>query len=41
MMGTASDWLGLQTPVAVGAGICVLAYLWALRKKRDIAKALS
>ena len=41
MMGTASDWLGLQTPVAVGAGICVLAYLWSLRKKRDIAKALS
>lgn len=41
MMGTASDWLGLQTPVAVGAGVCVLAYLWALRRKRHIAEALS
>lgn len=41
MMGTASDWLGLQTPVAVGAGICVVAYLWALRRKRHIAEGLS
>ncbi len=41
MMGTASDWLGLQTPVAVGAGVCVLAYIWALRRKRHIAEGLS
>jgi MFS family permease len=41
MMGTASDWLGLQIPIAVGAGICVLAYLWALRRKRHIAEGLS
>ena len=41
MMGTASDWLGLQTPVAVGAGLCVLAYVWALRRKRYIAEGLS
>ncbi len=41
MMGTASDWLGLQTTVAVGAGICVVAYLWALRRKRHIAEGLS
>lgn len=41
MMGTASDWLGLQTPVAVGAGLCVLAYVWALRRKRFIAEGLS
>ena len=40
MMGTASEWFGLRLPVAVGGGICILGYIWALKRRRKIAETL-
>ena len=40
MMGGASEWFGLQMPVAVGAAVCIVAWLWVLRRQGRIAAAL-
>lgn len=40
LMGAASEWFGLQMPVAVGAVVCIAAWLWVLRRQRRIAAAL-
>ncbi len=40
MMGTASEWFGLQIPVAVGAVVCIIAWLWLLRRQGRIAAAM-
>ena len=40
LMGTASSYVGLQWPVAVGGALCLCLCLWALRRARDIAPAL-
>lgn len=36
LMGVASEHLGLQAPVAIGAGICLLVALWAVSKRQDL-----
>jgi predicted MFS family arabinose efflux permease len=36
MMGTASDHFGLQIPVAIGAGFCLLVALWAVTQRRKL-----
>ena len=40
LMGAASEWFGLRIPVVAGGAICILAYLWALKRQRSIAEAL-
>ncbi len=40
MMGAASEWLGLQIPVAAGAVVCILAWAWVLRRQHSIAAAM-
>lgn len=37
IMGVLSEWLGLRAPVAGGAVICLLAWLWAMRMRRRVA----
>ncbi|MCA8926958.1 MAG: MFS transporter [Alphaproteobacteria bacterium] len=39
-MGTASEWFGLQIPVAVGAVVCLVAWLWLVRRQGRIAAAM-
>jgi MFS family permease len=41
LMGAASEFFGLRVPVAIGAVVCIVAYIWALKRQRTIAKALS
>ena len=36
IMGIASDHLGIQAPVAIGAGICLFVALWAATKRKDL-----
>lgn len=36
IMGGVSDYLGLQLPVAVGAGACLMVALWALTRKKTL-----
>lgn len=40
MMGTASEWFGLQIPVAIGAVVCIVAWLWLVRRQGRIAAAM-
>lgn len=40
LMGAASEWFGLQIPVAVGALVCICAWAWVLRRQRAIAEAM-
>jgi predicted MFS family arabinose efflux permease len=40
LMGAASEFVGLQWPVAVGGVLCLALYVWALRRSRDFAPAL-
>jgi len=41
-MGAAADFVGFRPPVAVGAGVILIAFLWALpqrhRFREEIAK---
>jgi len=39
-MGAASEFVGLQWPVAVGGVICLVLCVWALRSSRSFAAAL-
>jgi len=39
-MGAASEWFGLQLPVAVGAAVCIAAWLWLVRRQGRIAAAM-
>jgi MFS family permease len=39
MMGGFAEHLGLQLPVAVGAGICLLLWWWGLRQRGWMAAA--
>lgn len=39
-MGAASEWFGLQIPVAAGAVVCIAAWLWILRRQGRIAAAV-
>jgi MFS family permease len=40
LMGTASEWLGLRIPVAVGAVICLIGWALIARRQRSIATAM-
>ena len=40
LMGAASEFVGLQWPVAVGGVLCLALCVWALRRSRDFAPAL-
>lgn len=40
VMGVAADYVGLQTPVLVGASICLVAWLWARTRMRRIAEVM-
>jgi predicted MFS family arabinose efflux permease len=39
-MGAASEYVGLRWPVAVGAIICLIVWLWSLRRQPRIAEAV-
>ena len=39
-MGAASEWFGLQIPVAAGAVVCIAAWLWIFRRQGRIAAAV-
>ena len=40
LMGAASEFVGLQWPVAVGGVLCLALCVWALRRSREFAAAL-
>lgn len=40
MMGTASEWLGLRLPVAIGAALCILAWYWAHLRRKEMEATL-
>jgi len=40
MMGTASSYMGLRWPVAVGAMGCLVLWLWARPRQVRMARAL-
>ncbi len=40
IMGTASSQFGLRAPVAAGAVLCALFWLWARVREKNIAAAL-
>ena len=39
-MGWLSSIFGFNIPIAVGAGLCILMYFWALSRRRIIVQAL-
>jgi MYXO-CTERM domain-containing protein len=39
-MGGLSSFVGLQWPVAGGAALCIVLWLWARRRRRVMAQAL-
>lgn len=40
IMGVASDAMGLRLPVAIGAALCVLCWLWAYKRRRQMEAVL-
>ncbi|MFN4089529.1 MAG: MFS transporter [Alphaproteobacteria bacterium] len=40
MMGAASEFIGLRIPVAIGAVLCIVVWVWALRRRRAMAAIL-
>jgi MFS family permease len=40
ILGVAADHFGLRWPVAIGAVLCLLAWLWAMRRRKFLAAAL-
>jgi predicted MFS family arabinose efflux permease len=40
IMGTAAEHFGLREPVAIGAVICLLLWIWAWRQRKPMAAAL-
>ncbi len=40
LMGAASEAIGLRLPVAIGAALCILAWYWAHRHRREIESVL-
>lgn len=40
ILGVAADHVGLRWPVAVGAALCLVAWVWAMRKRAFLAQAL-
>jgi predicted MFS family arabinose efflux permease len=39
-MGAATEWIGLQIPVAAGGVFCIILFFWALKKAPEMAKSL-
>jgi MFS family permease len=39
-IGAISEWLGLRWPIAAGAVLCFVAWLWVFPQRRAIAKAM-
>ena len=39
-MGAATEWIGLQIPVAAGGVCCIILFFWALKKAPEMAKSL-
>jgi hypothetical protein len=35
-MGIASEHFGLQAPVAIGAGVCLVVALWAATRRKSL-----
>ncbi|HEU0070139.1 MAG TPA: MFS transporter [Alphaproteobacteria bacterium] len=40
ILGVAADHVGLRWPVAAGAALCLVAWVWAMRKRAFLAQAL-
>jgi predicted MFS family arabinose efflux permease len=40
VMGLASEFIGLQAPVVIGACLCLIAWAWARRRISKITNAL-
>ncbi len=40
ILGVAADYFGLRWPVAIGAALCLLAWLWAMSRRKFLAEAL-
>jgi len=40
ILGVAADHFGLRWPVGIGAVLCLLAWLWAMRRRKFLAAAL-
>lgn len=40
ILGVAADHFGLRWPVAIGAALCLLAWVWAMSRRKFLAEAL-
>ena len=40
ILGVTADHIGLRWPVGIGAALCLLAWLWAMRRRKFLADAL-
>jgi len=41
LVGSASEWFGLQAPLVVSTLACAAFWLWAWRRRRRIARAMA